>query len=140
MKMLNSFFVVSGALELLKELRQVGIKIAIGSASKNARNVIEKLHLVDYVDAIADGNSVQHPKPAPDLFLFAADLIGLRPSQCVVVEDAAVGIEAAIAAGMWAVGVGSCDRFKTADVILPNLIDVRWSDLQLKLGASLADK
>ena len=50
--------------------------------------------------AIADGNSVEHPKPAPDLFLYAADLIGLKPSQCVVVEDAAVGIEAAIAAGM----------------------------------------
>jgi kojibiose phosphorylase len=128
---------LAGGLEFLKELRQAGIKIAIGSASKNARNVIEKLHLSDYVDAIADGNSVQHPKPAPDLFLFAADLIGLKPSQCVVVEDAAVGIEAAIAAGMWAVGVGSRDRFKTTNVILPNLIDVRWSDLQGKLRASV---
>jgi kojibiose phosphorylase len=131
---------LAGGLEFLKELRQAGIKIAIGSASKNARSVIEKLHLSDYVDAIADGNSVQHPKPAPDLFLYAADLIGLKPSQCVVVEDAAVGIEAAIAAGMWAVGIGSRDRFKTANVILPNLIDVRWSDLQLKLKESLADK
>jgi HAD superfamily hydrolase (TIGR01509 family) len=140
MKMLNSFFVISGALDFLIELRQAGIKIAIGSASKNARSIIEKLHLVDYVDAIADGNSVEQPKPAPDLFLYAADLLGLKPSQCVVVEDAAVGIEAAIAAGMWTIGLGSSDRFKTANVILPNLIDVRWSDLQLKLKASLADK
>jgi HAD superfamily hydrolase (TIGR01509 family) len=140
MKMLNSFFVISGALDFLIELRQAGIKIAIGSASKNARSIIEKLHLVDYVDAIADGNSVQQPKPAPDLFLYAADLLGLKPSQCVVVEDAAVGIEAAIAAGMWTIGLGSSDRFKTSNVILPNLIDVRWSDLQLKLKASLADK
>ena len=58
----------------------------------------------------------------------------------MVVEDAAVGVEAAIASGMWSIGIGSRDRFKTADVILPNLIDVRWSDLQLKSGVSLADK
>ena len=102
--------------------------------------MIEKLHLSDYVDAIADGNSVQQPKPALDLFLFAANLRELKPSQCVVVEDAAVGVEAAIAAGMWSIGLGSCDRFKTTNVILPNLIDVCWSDLQLKLKASLADK
>jgi beta-phosphoglucomutase len=124
---------LAGALDFLIELRQAGLKIAIGSASKNARSVIEKLHLSDYVDAIADGNSVQKPKPAPDLFLYAADLLGLKPSQCVVVEDAAVGIEAAIAAGMWSIGIGSSDRFRTADVILPNLIDVHWSDLQPKL-------
>jgi len=124
---------LAGGLEFLKELRQAGIKIAIGSASKNARNVIEKLHLSDYVDAIADGNSVQHPKPAPDLFLFAADLIGLKPSQCVVVEDAAVGIEAAIAAGMWAVGIGSCDRFDAANIVLPSLMGVHLTDLQTKL-------
>jgi beta-phosphoglucomutase len=126
-----------GGLELLKELRQAGIKIAIGSASKNARNVIEKLHLNDYVDQIADGNSVQQPKPAPDLFLYAANLLGLKPSQCVVVEGAAVGIEAAIAAGMRAVGIGPSDRFKTANVILPNLINVRWSNLRLKLRVSV---
>ena len=102
--------------------------------------MIEKLYLNDYVDAIADGNSVQQPKPALDLFLFAANLRELKPSQCVVVEDAAVGVEAAIAAGMWSIGLGSCDRFKTTNVILPNLIDVRWSDLQLKSGVSLADK
>ena len=129
-----------GALEFLKELRQAGIKIAIGSASKNARSVIEKLHLVDYVDAIADGNSGQQPKPTPDLFLYAAKLLGLDPAECVVVEEDAVGIEAAIAAGMWAIGLGPIERLKTANVILPNLVDVRWSDLQLKLKESLADK
>ncbi|MCY7337937.1 MAG: HAD-IA family hydrolase [Chamaesiphon sp.] len=91
------------------------------------------------VDEIADGNSVQQPKPAPDLFVFAANLLELKPSQCVVVEDAAVGVEAAIAAGMMAVGIGPSDRFKTANVILSNLINVRWSDLQLKLKASRAD-
>jgi beta-phosphoglucomutase-like phosphatase (HAD superfamily) len=89
------------------------------------------------VDQMADGNSVQQPKPAPDLFLYAANLLGLKPSQCVVVEGAAVGIEAAIAAGMRAVGIGPSDRFKTANVILPNLINVRWSNLRLKLRVSV---
>ena len=126
-----------GALDFLKELRQAGIKIAIGSASKNARSVIEKLHLNDCVDAIADGNSVQQPKPAPDLFLYAAKLLGLDPAECVVVEDAAVGVEAAIAAGMWTVGLGPVDRFKTANVILPNLVDLRWSDLQTQLNVGI---
>ena len=84
----------------------------IGSVSKNARSVIDKLHLIDYVDAIADENSVQQSKPAPDLFLYPIDLLGLKPSQCVVVEDAAVGVETAIAARMWVVGIGSRDRFK----------------------------
>ena len=126
-----------GALELLKELRQAGIKIAIGSASKNARSVIEKLHLIDYVDAIADGNSVQEPKPAPDLFLHAAKLLGLDPAQCVVVEDAAVGIEAAIAAGMWTVGLGPVERLKASHVVLPSLMNVHWSDLQTQLNAGI---
>jgi beta-phosphoglucomutase len=129
--------VLPGAIELLTELRQAGLKIAIGSASKNARSVIEKLGLVDYVDAIADGNSVQQPKPAPDLFLYAAGLVGLKPAQCVVVEDAAVGVEAALAAGMWTVGLGPIERFKTANIILPNLIGVHLSDLQFNHWSSL---
>jgi kojibiose phosphorylase len=129
-----------GALEFLEELRQAGLKIAIGSASKNARSVIEKLHLNDYVDAIADGNSVQQPKPAPDLFLYAAKLLGLDPAECVVVEDAAVGIEAAIGAGMWTVGLGPVDRLKAAHVILPSLMNVRWSNLQTQLNARIRDE
>jgi len=86
------------------------------------------------VDAIADGYSVQRPKPAPDLFLHAAELLGLKPAQCVVVEDAAAGIEAALAAGMWTVGLGPVDRVKTAHVVLPNLMGVHLSDLRTKLN------
>jgi HAD superfamily hydrolase (TIGR01509 family) len=137
MKMLNSFFVISGALDLLIELRQACIKIAIGSASKNARSVIEKLHLNDYVDEIADGNSIEQPKPTPDLFLNAADLLGLKPSQCVVVEDAAVGIEAAIAAGMWSIGIGPPSRVGAANIVLPNLSGVHLTELRTKLDQML---
>ncbi|MCY7336326.1 MAG: beta-phosphoglucomutase, partial [Chamaesiphon sp.] len=122
--------VLPGAIELLTEIRKAGLKIALGSASKNARSVIEKLGLVTYIDAIADGNSVQQPKPAPDLFLYAAKLIGLEPAQCVVVEDAAVGVEAAIAAGMLALGLGPIERFKNANIVLPNLTGIHLCDLK----------
>ena len=119
-----------GAVELLKELRQSGIKIAIGSGSKNARAVIEKLGIADLIDAIADGNSVELSKPAPDLFLYAATQLEIDPAHCVVVEDATVGIEAAIAAGMWSIGIGSQERVGAANIVIPNLIGVHLSDLQ----------
>jgi kojibiose phosphorylase len=129
-----------GALNLLEELRQAGIKTALGSASKNAHPVIEKLGIADKIDAIADGYSVQNPKPAPDLFLFAAGQLGLEPTHCVVVEDAAAGIEAAKAAGMWAVGLGPLSRVGAADVVLPNLSGCHWKDLQAKLIGKIEDR
>lgn len=122
-----------GAIAFLDELRQAGIKIAIGSGSKNARTVLEKLGITQKVDAIADGYSVQRAKPAPDLFLFAAKELGLQPNQCVVVEDAAAGIEAALAARMWTIGIGPVSRVGAAHVVLPNLKGVSWADLQAKL-------
>jgi len=122
-----------GVLDLLAELRQANIKIAIASASKNARTVIEKMGIEDKVDALADGFSVEHPKPAPDLFLYAAELLNLQPAQCVVVEDAAAGIEAAHAAKMLAVGLGPQERVGAANVVLPSLEGVHWASLQDKL-------
>jgi kojibiose phosphorylase len=122
-----------GALPLLEELKQAGLQIAIGSASKNAGMVIGRLGIGHLLDAIADGYSVQRPKPDPDLFLYAANQLGLEPEKCAVVEDAAVGIEAALAANMWAVGLGPVERVGTAHVVLPSLEGVHWSDLRTKL-------
>jgi kojibiose phosphorylase len=123
-----------GAITLLDELRQAGIKTAIGSASKNAHTVVELLGIADKVDAIADGYSVEQPKPAPDLFLHAAKELGLQPAQCVVVEDAAAGVEAALAGGMLAVGLGPVERVGAANVVLPGLDGVTWTDLKAKLN------
>ncbi len=122
-----------GARELLADLRQAGIKIGIGSASKNARAVIQRLGIADQIDAIADGYSVEKAKPAPDLFLYAANLLGLLPVQCVVVEDATVGVEAAKLAGMWAIGLGPVERVGEADLVLPSLAGTSWSSLLTKL-------
>jgi len=113
--------VLPGARELLKELSENDIKIGLGSASKNARTVLNAIGLTDMVDVIGDGFSVEHGKPEPDLFLFVAHEMGVKPQNCVVLEDAAAGIEAANRAGMYAVGIGQPDRLPGADVVYPNL-------------------
>jgi kojibiose phosphorylase len=123
-----------GAVELLDELRSAGIKVGLGSASKNAKEVIQRLGIGDRVDTISDGYSVIQSKPAPDLFLHAAAQLGIAPEHCVVVEDATSGVEAALAAGMWAVGLGPADRVGAAHVVLPSLEGVHWPDLLAKLS------
>lgn len=123
-----------GAGALLDELRGAGVKVAIGSSSKNARTVIQRLGIADQVEAIADGYSVERPKPAPDVFLHAAKQLGLEPEQCLVVEDAAAGVEAALAAGMWVVGLGPVERVGAAHVVCESLSGVRWSELLATLN------
>ena len=125
---------LSGAYELLQEIRTAGLKSAVGSASKNAPDVIERLGIADLLDFIADGNSVKLQKPAPDLFLYAAARLGLDPSTCVVVEDAAAGVEAAHAGGFLCVGLGPRQRVARADLVLPNLEDIRLPDLLTRLN------
>jgi beta-phosphoglucomutase len=123
-----------GARALLQEIRAAGLKSAVGSASKNAAQVIDRLGLRPLLDAVSDGNSVQHPKPAPDLFLHAAGQLGLPPAECVVVEDAAAGIEAALAGGFRSAGLGPPERVGKADVVFPSLDRVHLDDLLKALG------
>jgi beta-phosphoglucomutase len=118
-----------GAKELLIEMRQAGIMTALGSASKNAADVISRLGIADLFDAISDGNSVTRQKPAPDLFLHAANQLGLEPNECVVVEDAEAGIVAARAGGFKSVGLGPPSRVGAADLVLESLAGVHLSDL-----------
>jgi HAD superfamily hydrolase (TIGR01509 family) len=118
-----------GARELLVEIRQAGLKTALGSASKNAGEVIERLGIRALFDVIADGYTVERQKPAPDLFLHAAQQLHLTPAECVVVEDAAAGIEAARAGGFCSVGLGPRDRLDGADVIFPSLAGVHLGDI-----------
>jgi kojibiose phosphorylase len=123
-----------GSLDLLKGLHAAGIKVAIGSASKNAREVVEKLGLEAWVDSIADGNSVKRQKPAPDLFLHAAEKLGLLPERCVVFEDAEAGVEAAVASHMWAVGIGPEERVGKANLVLSGLKGVTWESIRQRLA------
>ena len=113
-----------GAKELLLELRQAGLKAAVGSSSKNAPEVIARLEIGNLLDAIADGYSVTRAKPAPDLFLYAAARLELPPESCVVVEDAAAGVDAAIAGGFHTIGLGPQDRVGHAQVVFPSLAGI----------------
>jgi beta-phosphoglucomutase len=125
-----------GAKELLEELRAVGYKVALGSASKNAREVLDRLGIAHLFYAISDGYSVERQKPAPDLFLHAAAQLGLSPAECVVVEDAAAGIEAAHMGGFRAVGLGPRERVGAAEAVFSDLDGVHLADLLRALGAA----
>jgi kojibiose phosphorylase len=118
-----------GVPDLLREIRAAGLKMAIASASRNAPEVIERLGIAGYFDALAHGGSVTRQKPAPDLFLFVAEQLGLPPERCLIVEDAQAGIEAAHAAGMAAVGIGPRARVGAAEVVLPSLDGATLDDL-----------
>lgn len=99
-----------GAVALVADCRARGLEVAVGSSSKNAAYVLDKLGIAHLFDAVADGTTVEVAKPAPDVFLAAAAQLGVEPAACVVVEDAESGVDAALAAGMRAVGVGPAER------------------------------
>lgn len=96
--------------ETLDGLRAGGLKLAIGSSSKNAPFILERIGLGGYFDAVSDGNNITHSKPDPEVFLKAAQYLGLKPAQCVVVEDAVAGAEAGRAGGFTVACVGDAAR------------------------------
>jgi beta-phosphoglucomutase len=99
-----------GARQLLEDIKARGLRVAIGSASKNTRTVLTRLGILDFFDGISDGYTVTRAKPAPDVFVYAAGAVGVPAENCVVVEDAESGIQAALTGGMVAVGVGPPER------------------------------
>jgi beta-phosphoglucomutase len=101
--------------DTLKALREAGAKLAIGSSSKNTKYILERVNLTDAFDAISDGTNITHSKPHPEVFVKAGEFLGLAPEECVVVEDAYAGIDAAKAAGMAAVGIGDASGYDKAD-------------------------
>lgn len=96
---------LSGAEEYLRKLKSEGVLIALGSASKNAPLILEKLGIIDLFDALVDGNSVSKAKPDPEVFLKGAEMLGLDPDDCVVFEDSQAGIEAARRAGCGVIAI-----------------------------------
>lgn len=101
--------VLNGVEENLTELKRSGIKIAVGSSSKNTPMILEKTGLLKYFDAVADGNDIKKSKPDPEVFLKAAEKLGVKPCDCLVVEDADAGIEAGKRAGMKTLAVGAAN-------------------------------
>lgn len=92
--------------ETLDSLRKSGLKLAIGSSSKNAKFILERLGLKDYFDAVSDGTNISKSKPDPEVFIKAAEFLHMAPVDCLVVEDAKAGVEAAKAGGFDSAGLG----------------------------------
>jgi beta-phosphoglucomutase len=107
-----------GVIELLKALKKKNIKVGLASSSKNAPRVIELLGIARDFDTIVDGTMITHTKPDPEIFLLAAHKLGIAPADCVVFEDAEAGVEAALAAGMKCVGVGSVEQLGKANKVI----------------------
>lgn len=107
-----------GVKKFLQELRDKGIKTALGSASKNAPMILERIQLSGMFDAVVDGNSISEAKPNPEVFLKGAEKLGVLPENCVVFEDAIAGIEAAQNANMYSVGIGEPDTLGFADLVI----------------------
>lgn len=110
-----------GALQALERVRAAGLKVGLASASRNADLVLDRLEIRDRFDAIGDAAGVERSKPAPDIFLQVAASLGVAPARVIGVEDAAAGIEAIRAAGMYAVGVGDAADLSAADDVIPSI-------------------
>nr|WP_199562121.1 HAD-IA family hydrolase [Petrotoga sp. 9PW.55.5.1] len=116
--------ILPGVENFLDTLRKKGIKLAVASASKNTRIILERLKLNDFFDTVVDGNMVSKAKPDPEIFIKAAMILDIAPEEAVVFEDAVAGIAAAKKAGMKVVGVGNKEILKDADIVIPDFQNI----------------
>jgi beta-phosphoglucomutase len=123
--------ILPGSLEFISELKNAGIKVALGSASKNTPLILERLGIGKLFDAVADGNVVRNAKPDPEVFITAAKMLGVQPEGCVVFEDAVAGVEAALNAGMRCVGIGLEKTLKDAHFVVSGLDKISLRKLKV---------
>jgi beta-phosphoglucomutase len=121
--------ILPGVITMLNGLKEKGIKIAIGSSSKNAAKIIKNIQLEKYFDAIVDGNNISKGKPDPEVFMRAARAIEVLPQNCLVVEDAEAGVKAAINGGMKVLGVGYAARLNQLDMRAVDLTTIKVDEL-----------
>ncbi len=121
--------ILPGAMDIVNALKARGIRIAIGSSSRNTPIILQRIGLDKTFDAVADGNQITHSKPDPEVFLLAARLLGCEPAECLVVEDADAGIEAALRGGMKALGVGSASKNPLATYRAENLAAANLAEI-----------
>ncbi|GGE21891.1 beta-phosphoglucomutase [Psychroflexus salis] len=116
--------ILPGVLKRLKILKKEAYPIALGSASKNAKTILERVDLLSYFDAIVDGNEVSKAKPNPEVFIKAANLLGVEYQNCVVFEDSIAGIDAANNANMVSVGIGDQEVLQKANFIFKDFSQI----------------
>ena len=122
--------VLPGCVQFIMELKNAKIRIAIGSASKNTPIILERVGIQGMFDAVADGNNITRAKPDPEVFLKAAEMVGIRPEDCVVFEDAVAGVQAALNAGMMCIGIGSPEVLTKAHFVVPGLYVMNMEKLR----------
>ncbi|RDC57355.1 beta-phosphoglucomutase [Pedobacter chinensis] len=122
--------VLPGTVDFLTAIHKAGYKLALGSASKNSGIILERTNLAHFFDEIVDGNMVTQSKPDPEVFLKGAELLGFKPEECVVFEDAVAGVEAAKRGGMKAIGIGEKSVLANADVVVSGLDKLTVKDLE----------
>lgn len=127
---MDSSEILPGVINFLKSLRNNNIKISLGSVSKNAKLILNNVGIAPYFDAVIDGTKITHAKPDPEVFLKGAEELGVKPSECVVFEDAQAGIEAAINAGMFSVGVGSLKTLSKANFVISSFEEMTLNRLK----------
>lgn len=121
--------ILPGAKRFIEDVRSAGLKTALGSASKNTALILERTGLQPLFDAVIDGNVVTVSKPDPQVFLMGAKALGVRPEECVVLEDAVAGVEAGKAGGMKVIGIGSPGVLQDADLVVDGLFAVTVEQL-----------
>lgn len=121
--------ILPGVMEFLAKLKAKGIKLAVGSASKNCIAVINSLKIADEFDAIVDGNDVTKTKPDPEVFLLSAKRLGVPPQNSIVFEDAVSGIDAALAGDFWSVGVGKESELSHAHKVIPGFDNINPEEI-----------
>lgn len=131
---MDSEEVLPGAREFLDRTQEAGLKIALGSASKNALLILEKTGLQKYFDVIIDGNSTDRSKPDPQVFLMGAEGLSIAPNEGVVFEDSISGLEAARRGGFHCVGIGNADSLGAEEYLVSGLHEVSPSDIITKLS------
>ncbi|MBQ6316998.1 MAG: beta-phosphoglucomutase [Oscillospiraceae bacterium] len=111
--------------ETLHALRAAGYRLAIGSSSKNTKLILSRIGLGDFFDAISDGTNITHSKPDPEVFLMAAEMLCLPPEECLVVEDAKAGIQAAHAGGFRSAGIGEASEHPDCTYSIAHFSDLK---------------
>lgn len=126
--------ILPGAKALIESLVAEGIRVGLGSSSRNAQLILDNLGLTPLFNAVVDGNHITLSKPDPEVFLKGASALEVHPSEVVVFEDAASGVQAAKAGGFFAVGVGDAKHLSEADVVVGHLEGVTVEQLRAWMG------
>jgi beta-phosphoglucomutase len=122
--------ILPGCLEFINELRNADIRVAIGSASKNTPMILNRVGIKELFDAVADGNIVSKAKPDPEVFIKASNMVGIKPENCTVFEDAIAGVQAALNAEMMCIGVGSPNVLTKAHFVISGLNEMSLEKLK----------